>query len=33
VQTLEHRIETVLAEIARWEYRDDMDRLRKGEVR
>jgi HPt (histidine-containing phosphotransfer) domain-containing protein len=33
VQTLEHRIETVLAEIARWEYRDDMNRLRKGEVR
>lgn len=28
VQTLEYRISQVLAEIVRWEYRDDMKRLR-----
>ena len=28
VQTLEYRISKVLAEIVRWEYRDDMRRLR-----
>ena len=30
VQTLEQRIETVLSEIVRWEYQDDMRRLREG---
>ena len=28
VETLEHRIEKVLGEIVRWEYQDDMRRLR-----
>lgn len=28
VETLEHRIGTVLAEISRWEYCDDMNKLR-----
>ena len=28
VNTLGHRIDTVLAEISRWEYRDDMNKLR-----
>lgn len=28
VETLEHRIAQVLAEIVRWEYKDDMNQLR-----
>ena len=30
VETLEHRISEVLSEIVRWEYKDDMRRLKSG---